>query len=162
MIINIRKSNKSDLELIGKIAIQAFRPNFETYKKVMGTTMFKVYYPSWKEKKIREIAYLYSSRSCKLYVATINDKVVGFASYVTSKKSPHIAEISTNAVHPRYQRKGIGGSLYKYILNELKLNGVKYINVTTTTDGGSESARATYEKVGFKKSIQKITYYMDL
>jgi GNAT superfamily N-acetyltransferase len=158
----IRKSAKNDLEEIQKITILAFKPYFDSYKKVMGSPMYKAYYPDWREKKRQEIIYIFNSDNHKLFVAEENKKIIGFASYILNKKKPLTAEIGNNAVHPKFQKKGIGSSLYKHLIEELKTIGIKYINVSTIYNEAGKPARMAYEKAGFSKSIQRIDYYMEL
>lgn len=160
--IEISDFEKSDLADIVNVAIRAFKPNYASYKKILGDKMFKGFYPDWQEKKKQEIIFLSNSESSKLFVAKLNKKIVGFASFILNKNKPFIAEISNNAVHPNYQRKGVGSALYNHIFNTLKKLGIKYIKVSTVGDEASKSARKAYEKAGFKKQIPKVDYYMQL
>lgn len=42
------------------------------------------------------------------FVALLNNKIIGLASYMWSHCSSNVFELSFNTIHPDYQRKGIG------------------------------------------------------
>ena len=154
----IRKCRKKDVESVKKIALVAFGENKKIQKKVLGNAISKAFYSDWKKKKKRTIDYLYRSRDCKIYVAEEGGKILGFASFRLNKDKPLTAEILTSAVSPRYQQQGIGSALYKKLISELKILGIKYIHVNTD----NKIAEKAYEKVGFSKRIQTTNYFMKI
>ena len=156
--MNIRRCNKKDVESVKKIALMAFSPNKKMHKKILGNSIFKIFYPDWQEKKKQTIEYIYKSKDFKIYVAEENNKILGFASFRLDKGNPSTAEITTNAVNPKYQKQGIGSALYKKIISELRNLGVKYIHVSTN----NEIAKKAYEKIGFTKKIDTTRYFMKL
>ena len=156
--MDIRKCNKEDVESVKEIALMAFAHNKKIHKKILGNVIYTAFYRDWKEKKRQTIEYLYKSKDCRIYVAEKDNKILGFASFRLNKDKPLTAEITTNAVNPRYQKQGLGNALYKKIISELKVLGVKYVHVSTN----NEIAKKAYEKVGFVKKIQITNYFMKL
>lgn len=156
--MTIKKHKKSDIKSIKKIALLAFKPNHDEHKKTLGNALFKAFYLDWQDKKKKTIDYLRNSSDCQIFVAKTDNKIIGFASFILNKEKPLTAEISTNAVDPKYQRQGIGSALYKHLIEELKALGIKYVKVSTS----NEAAKKSYEKAGFTKKIQKTEYFMEL
>ena len=156
--MDIRKCNKKDVKSVKEIPVMAFGPNKKIHKKILGNTIFKVFYPDWQKKKKETIEYIYKSKDCTFYVAEKNNKILGFASFWLNKDKPLIAKITTNAINPRYQQQGIGNALYKKLISELKTLGVKYINVSTN----NKIAKKAYEKIGFKRKIETTNYFMKI
>ncbi|MBT7102381.1 GNAT family N-acetyltransferase [archaeon] len=154
----IRKCGKKDVKSVKKIALMAFAANKKIQKKILGNSIFKTFYPDWQKKKEKTIEYLCKSRDCRIYVAEKDNKILGFASFRLSKDKPLTAEILTNGVSPKYQKQGIGSALYKKLISELKILGIKYVHVNTD----NEIAEKAYEKVGFSKKIQTTNYFMKI
>lgn len=95
-------------------------------------------------------------------VSETNGKIVGFATF-TMNKETGIGEIGNNAVVPDCQGIGIGSAQHNTVLDIFRQNGMKYALVSTGyEDEGHAKARASYEKVGFKKMQTTITYRLEL
>lgn len=95
--------------------------------------------------------YIQDSKNLPLWVATINDKVVGFVTLSTT--SNDTAEIHCMGVKKRYHNSGIGTLLF----NELELHSrseYKYLQVKTVDEGHYKEYDQTicfYKKMGFSK-----------
>lgn len=71
-----------------------------------------------------------------------------------------IGEIGNNAVKPECQGMGIGTFQYRKVLEIFRKEDMRFAAVTTGLDEAHAPARAAYEKVGFRKAITMVTYYM--
>lgn len=67
----------------------------------------------------------------------------------TSPNEPNIAELSSLAVMPNIQGKGIGKELVKAFIAEVKNRGGKSIYLTTDADN-NDAINNFYQKMGFK------------
>ena len=67
----------------------------------------------------------------------------------TTPKDPKVAELSSIAVLPEYQGKGIGKSLVNAFIQEVKKRGGKFIYLTTDACN-NETVNRFYQKIGFK------------
>ena len=88
-----------------------------------------------------------------IYVATINDYVVGYAMceirIPTSNMYPNkIFHLDDLCVDEKYRHQGIGEALYKMVVNEAKEQDC--YEVTLNAWPGNEAAIKFYEKMGMK------------
>lgn len=67
------------------------------------------------------------------------------------------AQINNVAVHPDYRRRGIAEDLFRGILEALERNGVHFVSLEVRA--GNTSARALYEKLGFRSIGLRKEYY---
>ncbi|MBI2043433.1 GNAT family N-acetyltransferase [Candidatus Pacearchaeota archaeon] len=130
--MKIRKATKKDLKEVAKI----FRE--ETSKKPYST--------KWTEQSsYKAICELF--KKAEINLAVIDDKIVGFIiSRITpEKKYAYIEELWLKS---KYQGKGTGKFLMKFVEDKYKKKGVKNIGITA-----NQKAKALYfyKKLGYKK-----------
>lgn len=158
----VRLSTKDDVDAIVELGLLAWEPVFESFKNIMGPTVFPIIYPNWKKSQREEM-----ERVCKetdkydTYVAEINGKVAGFTTLELNQETKK-GEIYFLAVHPDAQNKGIGTVLNNFAIQKLKEAGMKIAVVGTGGDPSHAPARRSYEKAGFKRVLPVVNYYMDL
>ncbi|EFJ70255.1 acetyltransferase, GNAT family [Lactobacillus paragasseri JV-V03] len=87
--------------------------------------------------QLKDAPYLRYLLKCKMYVATKEEKIVGFVGL-----RPH--ELSFLYVDPNFQNLGIGKKLIEFALRRLE----RPIKLEVFTD--NLAAKALYEKYGFK------------
>ena len=87
--------------------------------------------------QLRDAPYLGYLLKCKIYVATKEEKIVGFVGL-----RPH--ELSFLYVDPTFQNHGVGKKLIEFALKQLE----GPIKLEVFTD--NLAAKALYEKYGFK------------
>lgn len=87
--------------------------------------------------QLRDAPYLGYLLKCKIYVATKEEKIVGFVGL-----RPH--ELSFLYVDPTFQNLGIGKKLMEFALKQLE----RPIKLEVFTD--NSAAKTLYEKYGFK------------
>lgn len=160
--VTIRESQEKDIDRVVEIAIEAYKPIYDGFRTALGDTIYFYEYPDFKKAKASQIYESYKAESgYKVFVTVINDKIVGFITFKLDKLK-HVGVIGNNAVDPKFQGKGIAGFMYSYVINEMKEQGMKYVKVGTGGDQAHAPARKAYEKIGFKKCIPRVDYYMEI
>ena len=90
-------------------------------------------------------------RSYPTYVAVNFDKVQGFATIQC--RNDYAAEILWMAVNPENKRRGIGSALVDRIIDDLRHQGIRLLEVKTLSGDVDyppyEATRRFYEKMGF-------------
>ncbi|MCE9559662.1 MAG: ribosomal protein S18-alanine N-acetyltransferase [Armatimonadetes bacterium] len=89
-------------------------------------------------------------------VAILDAIVVGYAALWLLVDEAHI---TTVAIAPDYQRRGIGRLLTIEILNEARDRGM--LSATLEVRAGNEAAISLYENLGFKNVAVRKGYYPD-
>jgi ribosomal protein S18 acetylase RimI-like enzyme len=80
-----------------------------------------------------------------LYVAEVEDKVVGFANYSPVKDGGKV-ELAAIYLYPEFQGKGIGSALLQHAIKELE--GIKEIYINVEKD--NKIGMTFYEAKGFE------------
>ena len=62
-----------------------------------------------------------------------------------------MGEIYVVAVHPDYQRRGIGSALLAFAFDALRQQDLSMVMVETGGDEGHAQSRAAYESAGFER-----------
>jgi len=100
---------------------------------------------------------LYQFFPDSFYVATVNNKVIGFiVGLVTVEK---VGRIFSLAVLKNYRSNGIGKALLKKIIDVLEKKGVKKIRLEVRED--NEIAKNLYKSMNFKEVDTIPFYYKD-
>lgn len=86
-----------------------------------------------------------------LFVALNSNELAGFTTI--HKKSKYVAEVLFTAVKREYNRQGIGSALVDYVVNALKSEGVRLLEVKTLSEDVDyfpyEKTRRFWKKNGF-------------
>lgn len=131
--LNIRPMNFDDLTSI----------------EVLDTITFD---PVW---RISESSLIYAYRQAAIAtVAEMDNCIVGYQISTTSHHGGHLARL---AIHPKYQRMGIGSKLIHDIIVHFNKRGVFNISVNTQTD--NKTSLALYEKIGFQETNELFPTY---
>ena len=87
-----------------------------------------------KEEAMEELICSFTNSVYKptFFIALLDGKMIGIASYMWSHCSSHIFELSFGTVHPDYQRKGIGQHLTYLRLKEIVGIGDPSLTMVTT------------------------------
>jgi len=162
MDLNIRSFEEEDLEKVLELTIPAWRPIFSSFERLLGSKIYSVVFPDWKESQKETVEKFCTEReSANVLVAEIEGEVIGFLSYEL-KEEKKVGEIMLLAVDPEYQERGIGTKLNDTALQEMKEAGMKVAAVDTGGDESHAPARRSYEKAGFSKTIPSVRYYKRL
>lgn len=105
---------------------------------------------AWSEEQIKGSLLLESTQG---WIAESEGIVAGFLLCQTSGQE---MEVLTFAVHPSYQRQGIGQKLLRHMLAQVPPNGVAFLEVAAD----NEPARALYKKCGFQETNTRKNYYV--
>jgi ribosomal-protein-alanine N-acetyltransferase len=90
------------------------------------------------------------------YVALFKGDVVGYAGIWTILDEAHI---TTLAVSPEYQGRGIGYALLKCIITEAAAKGA--VRMTLEVRASNTNAQRLYQRYGFKSCGTRPKYYND-
>jgi len=157
----IRPFSTNDLAEIVQLSILAWEPVFHSFRQVLGTAIYTHIYPNWQTiQKEAVTAVCQDVAKYTTLVAEVAGHVVGFLAYELNH-TEQTGEVYMLAVHPAYQKQGIGTSLNTLALAEMKERGMKLAVVGTGGDPGHAPARKAYEKVGYT-ALPLVRYYKDL
>lgn len=104
------------------------------------------------------IIFSQSRETYGVYIATIEDSVVGFV-YVQFHEWNRLAQIQGLAVDPSYHRQGIATKLVKNAERFAGERGARGIYVDTPTL--NQKGRNFYEAIGYRYSYEMPRYYED-
>jgi ribosomal protein S18 acetylase RimI-like enzyme len=117
--------------------------------EVLDTLAFD---PVW---RISELSLIFAYRQAAFAtVAQMDNKIVGYQISTASHHGGHLARL---AVHPEYQRKGIGHNMVRDVLGRFNKRGARNISVNTQID--NSTSLALYEKMGFLKTSEIFPTY---
>ena len=145
----IRSSTDEDKPHIHEIAVAAWQPIFNRYRLIVGDEMWNDVWKGWDEDWFANASG---------FVTELDGQVAGFATYWEPIKDV-LAEVGGNAVHPKFQRRGIGTAQMRYLVDKFREWGYKCTKVLTGVDPAHGPARAEYRKVGFRGGVKHSRYF---
>jgi ribosomal protein S18 acetylase RimI-like enzyme len=156
-----RPATPKDAAVCGQIAVEAWAPVRKSMCEYIGEDIYHLF-GDQKEQKRRDVIRAFSDDLIQVLVTEIDGVVVGFVTCVVLKNENGVkfGEIGNNAVDPSVVGKGIGTFQCQEIISWMKEQGVEYIQVDTGLDESHAPARRMYEKAGFDRSFEHVTYYM--
>ena len=155
--IRIVPTEAKYVEDCARIAMRAWEPIHESYKKCLGADLHDELMPTWREDKARATRNIHGTGNA--FVALMGDEVVGYCSYGIDGI---LGEIKGNSVNPDLRGRGIANKLYNAVLDKFRAEGCKYATVHTGLDEGHGPARRAYNKVGFELNLPSVIYYQRL
>jgi len=159
MNIKIISAEEKYIDQAIKIAIDAWTPIREEFRRLLGDEIYASQFTDWQTKKAESVkGQLLSGKG---YVALSEDKVLGFISYMIHKDT-NTGEILANAVSLDARGIGVGTMMYNFVTDKMKSEGVKFVTVHTGLDDAHAPARRAYEKAGFSLSLPSVQYYKKL
>ena len=157
MGVRIRPFRESDRERLREITAEAFDgvsidQNIERKFGLVGGR-------DWKFRKGTAIRREVESNMDGVLVAEVNGRVVG---YITTSVNPEtkIGHIPNLAVHPDFQRRGIGRMLIEAALRLLRERGMEMAKIETLEQ--NIVASRFYPKMGFVEVARQIHYVKPL
>jgi ribosomal protein S18 acetylase RimI-like enzyme len=144
MDFKIRKAKSSDAEDIAVLYLQFW----ETHKGCDPLLELRTT-PTYKQ-EVESAKRDIRKRSLNIFVATMNNKVVGFIEIIIKRNDETYFRIkeygylNSVIVHEDYRRRGIAKALIETGLNFLKEKGIEYIK-TCVYDFNEESERLMQE-----------------
>ena len=156
----MRNFLSGDLEQVMDIANAAWQPIRKMSRDALGDTISDLLNPAGDAKsKGLQIKDQIDSGQYDIAVCEHDGQIVGF---ITWWIEGCIGEICNNAARPNTGLKGIGQTMYSFVLEKYRQAGVKAVKVTTGLDQAHAPARRAYERAGFKKHLDSTTYYMEI
>lgn len=161
MNLSIRPFHSTDMDRVLEISILAWTPVFESFRQILGATVFSIIYPDWQAEQRRGIAAAcQDTDGGSAWVAERDGAVVGFIVFHLNQETK-VGVLGYNAVHPDHQNLGIATAMYELALDKMKQAGMIAANVGTGGDSSHAPARRAYEKVGFRP-LPLVNYYREL
>lgn len=158
--MDMRPYCSEDLEKVMDIANIAWQPIRKMSRETLGDTIADLLNPAGDDKsKGLQVKDQIDSGAYKIAVCEHEGALVGFITYAVNGV---FGEICNNGALTSTGLKGIGQTMYKYVMEEFRKAGVKVVKVTTGLDWAHAPARRAYERAGFKKHLDSTTYYMEL
>ena len=158
--MEMREYRESDLEEVMAIANQAWAPIRKMSRDALGDAISDILNPDGDAKsKGIQVKWQIDSGNYNIAVCEHEGAIVGFITYTINGL---IGEICNNAALKSTGLKGIGQTMYRYVLKKFRQTGVKVARVTTGLDYAHAPARRAYERAGFSKHLDSTTYYMEL
>jgi ribosomal protein S18 acetylase RimI-like enzyme len=165
MNLPIRPFSPDDLEDVVQLSLLAWAPVFHSFEQVLGTKIYSLLFPDWKQAQRATVEKICSGHEKTLvWVAEAHGTITGFIAYTLDSQEndqEDTGEVELLAVHPEYQNQGIGTELNHFALEKMKESGIKLAIVATGGDPGHAPARRTYEKAGYT-ALPGVRYYQAL
>jgi predicted GNAT family acetyltransferase len=158
--MNMREYRNEDLAKVMEIANIAWRPIRQMSREALGDTIADILSPAGDEcSKGLQVKAQIESGQWGIAICEHEGEIVGFITYSINGVW---GEICNNGALTSTGLKGIGQTMYKFVMEEFRKAGVKVAKVTTGLDWAHAPARRAYERAGFKKHLDSTTYYMEL
>ncbi len=153
----IRKYQPSDLEALRQITAICFEDvsidrNIEAKFGVIGEV-------DWKQRKMSHINADVEANPDGVFVAEIDGEIAG---YITTRINhwTKIGGIPNLAVHPKFQRRGLGKQLIETALAHFQAEGMRYAKIETLEQ--NQIGSTFYPQMGFVEVARQIHYVRPL
>lgn len=157
--VKIIPAEEKHLPEVAEIAIAAWTPIREEFRRILGDDIYLSQFTDWQQKKVASVSKQLLSGNG--YVSIDNGKVLGFISYCIYKETK-TGEILANAVSADARGMGIGSMMYDFVQKKMRDHGAEFATVHTGLDDAHAPARRAYERAGFSASLPSVQYYKKL
>lgn len=157
----IRPARVEDAERCGDIAVAAWAPVYESFRRMVGDELFALQWPNWRDDKRGQVEGFIRKHTDWAIVTELDGAIAGFLTYTINAERGS-GEIGNNAVDPGFQGYGIGTLQCERVLDIFREAGLKFATVYTGLDEAHLPARLMYAKAGFDLSTPHIRYYKRL
>ncbi len=154
MTVKIRKATLADIHILEDFLqrlIAVERPMDESLEQEQHI-------------KYYEVSEFITSDNAELFVATVNDEIVGSGYGLIKQNKPHFAYkehgyVGFMFVKNDYRGNGISKLILNSIFDWFRSRGIKETRLEVYQE--NPSAIKAYEKVGFKRNLIKMLHYLD-
>jgi GNAT superfamily N-acetyltransferase len=161
MSFHIRFLVEKDMEQVVRLSLLAWESVFDTWRQLLGSTIFTHLYPDWKTMQQKVVEdYCQAQENRTVWVAELDGEVVGFLVCDLNHEEKK-GDVQLLAVHPDHQNQGIGAALNQLALDKMKASGMKIAYVGTGGDPAHAAARRSYEKAGYV-GLPAVHYFKEL
>ena len=158
--MNMREYRSDDLNAVMTIANAAWKNIRKMSRDALGDKIADIFNPQGDAlSKGFQIKEQIDCGGYHIAVCEHDGEIVGF---ITARCNGVTGEICNNAAKPGTGLKGVGQMMYKYIFEYFRSAGMKVVSVTTGLDYAHEPARKAYQRAGFTRKLESVTYYMEL
>ena len=159
MAIHIRRMTDNDTEELVDLSLAAFEPVYRSFAQVLGEAIYTRIYPDWRADQRAQVEEICrDTEHNRVWVADVDGTIAGYVAYVSNSHTK-MGEVLILAVHPAFQRQGIGTELNTVALTRMRDEGMSIVHVATGGDPGHAPARASYEKIGYTP-LPSVHYYV--
>jgi ribosomal protein S18 acetylase RimI-like enzyme len=147
--MKIRDSHPSDLPGLIDLTIETFRPLFEEHLPAQLTPkVFTHDHGDWEGAYRKEVPTFSDPDNDRfITVAEERGQLLGYVGWnITDGSSGRLEMV---AVRPVAQRRGVGTSLCRDVVERLRFRGVAVVHIGTGGDAFHAPARRLYESLGF-------------
>ncbi len=161
-LLVVRPIREDDVEAVVALANKAWKPIIALSRERLGDIIADAMRPGGDDVSKGETVRAEIKNAPDTYFVCEHDgKIVGFVSGFMDFKTG-IGTVGHNAADKECGIKGIGQCMYKFLLEHFRRNGMKVAKVFTGLDDAHAPARRAYQRAGFNKSLEHVTYYMEL
>ena len=153
----IRLFQPSDLEPMVAIARKAWKKIFEGFRQQLGDELYTILYGNRLQDKRYQLTEFTAKFPRQCYVCERNGKIVGFVTFGLNSETK-TGILTNNAADPDSGEKGIGQEMYAAVFERMRQEGMIAVTVSTGLDEGHAPARRAYERAGFEKHLDSVTY----
>ena len=159
--IVIREAVPEDAEACGEIAANAWAPVRASFREKVRDDIYSLW-GNLKELKRKAVEGAVRDERIKVLVTETENTIAGFITYAVRRNDAGVTygEICNNAVSPDMGGRGIGTKQCAAASEKMKAAGCEYVQVDTGLDESHAPARRMYEKAGFDRRFEHVTYYM--
>ena len=149
-------AEKQDIEKLEEIRKQAFQPIFDSFRNILGDTIYECAQLPEDEAQEDLLKSLFKKDSIwKTWKVNLEEITIGFISIRFDEKAK-VGEIGLNAVHPNFAKRGIGTQMYDFAIEMMRKQGMKVATVATGGDPSHLPARKAYRKAGFDVEVPSV------
>ena len=153
----IRLFQPSDLEPMVVIARKAWKKIFEGFRQQLGDELYSILYDNRLQDKRYQLTEFTAKFPQQCYVCERNGKIVGFVTFGLNRETK-TGILTNNAADPDSGEKGVGQEMYAAVFERMRQEGMIAVTVSTGLDEGHAPARRAYERAGFEKHLDSVTY----
>ena len=158
--MKMREYRPEDLQAVMAIANAAWQPIRKMSREAIGDRISDLFNPAGDAvSKGLQVKEQIDSGRYGIAICEHEGRVVGF---ITWNSEGPVGQICNNAALPGSGLKGVGQTMYQYVLNLFRSQGLKAVKVTTGLDWAHAPARRAYERAGFTRHLDSVTYFMEL
>ena len=157
--IIFRSSTALDVDAAVAIAVEQWAPIYEEYRKMLGEEIYSFVFADRINLKAENVRRgVLDTEHC--IIAECEGEVCGFCTFVINENG--VGTIKSNAVSSKRRGRGIAGMMYGRVMEIMRAEGCRAVEVHTGLDDAHAPARKAYEKAGFEVGLPSIVYYKKL
>ncbi|MEM1081645.1 MAG: GNAT family N-acetyltransferase [Pseudomonadota bacterium] len=140
-----------DLDEVLALSVAAWTPVLPKMEREIPDYVYASFYPEgWTVRQLADITEVCNDDQSSVWLALIDQQMTGYMALRVHEEDA-MGELYVIAVHPAYQRRGVGAALMSFAFDQFRQLGLAMVMVETGGDDGHAPARAAYEKVGFER-----------